>query len=128
MATFGKYDTIPGLVAYGDLSSSQYLVVQAASTAGQVKVATTAATDPILGVLQNDPASGEAAEVAFAGICKVKAAASVTYGAPVTTNSTGQVAVTTTDGDQIVGIAMEASDTAGDIIRLVLARFHYYAA
>ena len=128
MATFGKYETIPGLVATGDLSSSQYLVVKASSTAGAVKVAATAATDAILGVLQNDPASGEAAEVAFSGICKVKAAASVTFGAPVTFNSTGQVKITTTDGDRIVGIALEASDTAGDIIRLVLGIYDRYVA
>ena len=128
MATFGRYETIPGLVATGDLSSSQYLVVKAASTAGAVKVATTAATDAVLGVLQNDPASGEAAEVAFSGICKVKAAASVTFGAPVTFNSTGYVKITTTDGDRIVGIALEASDTAGDIIRLVLGFYDRYVA
>ena len=128
MATFGKYETIPGLIATGDLSASQYLVVKAASTAKAVKVATTAATDPVLGVLQNDPASGEAAEVAFSGICKVKAATSVTFGAPVTFNSTGYVKTTSTDGNRIVGIALEASDTAGDIISLLLGIYDRYVA
>jgi hypothetical protein len=128
MATYGEYQTIPGLVATGDLSSSQYKIVIAASTAGAVKVGATAATDPILGVLQNDPTDGQPAEVAFNGICKVLAEASVTYGSEVTVSSTGRAKTTTTDGNRIIGIALEASSTAGDAIRVLLSLHDRYLA
>lgn len=118
-----QYQTIPGLTAYGDLSSYQYYVVEATSTAGQVKVATTAATDPILGILQNDPASGEAALVASQGICYALAETGVTYGAPLTCSSTGRVKASTTDKHEIVGFALAASSAAGDMIPVLLSRF-----
>jgi hypothetical protein len=117
------YQTIPGVIATGDLSSYQYYVVCAASTAGAVKVAVTAATDPILGVLQNDPASGEAALVAAQGVCWALAEASVTYGSKLTCSSTGRVKATTTDKDEIVGIALAASSAAGDMVPVLLSRF-----
>ena len=124
MAIYSDYKTIPGLVASSaSLATAQFKIVQACSTAGQVKVCTTAATDKILGILQNDPAAGETAEVAYSGICAAAAAASVTFGSKLTTNSTGYVTSTTTDKDEIVGIALAASSTAGDIIPVLLTRF-----
>ena len=124
MAIYQDYGTLPGLVAGGDLSSSQYLVVKVASTAGAVIVGATKASDLLLGILQNDPAEGYAAEVAAWGVCKAKAAASVTYGSKLSCNSTGQVVSTTTDKDEIIGIALKASSTtAGDIIPVLLTRF-----
>jgi hypothetical protein len=121
MSTGGKYLSLPGLTATGDLSSKQYMVVQAASTAGAVKLATTAATDLLLGVLQNDPTSGQAAEVAFAGVCQALSEDSVTFGSYLTCSTTGRVKTTTTDGDEIVGFALRAGD-AGDKIPVMLKR------
>lgn len=118
----GKYWSVPGVVATGDLSSYQYYVVKHASTAGACKVATTAATDTLLGILQNDPTSGQAAEVAFLGIAKAAAEASVTAGSAVTCSSTGRVKTTTTDLDQIIGFAAAASSSAGDIIPVIVVR------
>ena len=118
----GQYWTIPGVVATGDLSSYQYYVVKHASTAGACKVATTAATDTLMGILQNDPTSGQAAEVAYTGIAYALAEASVTAGSAVTTSSTGRVKTTTTDLDQIVGFALAASSSAGDKIPVQLLR------
>ena len=123
MASYGQAWCIPGLAATGSLASNQYYVVQAASTAGTVKVATTKATDKILGILQNDPASGEAAEVAFLGICKAAAETSVVYGEHLTVSSTGRVKTVAADGDRVVGIALESSSTAGDIIRIIATNF-----
>ena len=96
MAIGGNYFTIPGIVATGDLSSNQYYIVKAGSTAGTVKVGATAATDPVLGVLQNDPTSGQAAEVACVGVCKVIAETSVSYGDQLTVSSTGRAKTSTT--------------------------------
>jgi len=128
MATFGQYWSIPGLAATGSLASYQYYIVMAGSTAATVKVATTPATDDVLGVLQNDPASGEAAVVAFAGIAKVAAETGITYGNRVTCSSTGRAKATDTDGHRIVGVALESSSTAGDIIRVALSISDRYKA
>lgn len=117
-----EYMTLPGLFATGDLSTKQYYVVKAASTAGAVKVATTAATDAILGVLLNDPTDGEPAVVAHAGVVDALAESGVTYGAKLTCSSTGRVKATTTTGDEIIGVALAASSAAGDKIPVALAR------
>lgn len=118
MATYGVYHTIPGLVATGDLSSYQYYLVKLASTAGACKVSA-ATTDYTIGVLQNDPGDGEAAEVAAIGIVKAKAGAATTAGVFQMANSTGYVTDVNTTG-RIVAFALEASATAGSIIRVVL--------
>ena len=123
MAYGGKYHSIPGLYATATLATKQYYVVCATSTADGVKVSTTAASDPILGILQNSPAANEPAEVAFTGICKALAEASVSYGNPLTASSTGRVKATTTDKDEIVGYALKASAAAGDLIPVLLTRF-----
>lgn len=123
---YQKYETLPGLVATGDLSAKQYFVVKASSTAGAVKVATTPASDAVLGILQNDPKDGEAAEVAFSGVVLALAENSVTFGAKLTCSSTGRVKVTTTAGDEVVGIALKASTAAGDLIPVMLARQNHH--
>ena len=119
MAQGGQFFTANvGLVATGDLSSYQYYVVKHGSTAGTVKVAS-AVDDAIAGILQNEPASGEAAEVAVLGVVKAAAEASVSAGSYLTVSSTGRVKATTTDLDYTVGQALEASSSAGDIIQIV---------
>lgn len=118
MATYATYLDIPGFTAVSTLASSQYYIVQLASTAGQVKLATSG-TSKIVGVVQNDPAAGEAANIAFAGVFKVAAETSVAIGDFITSSSTGRAKTTTTGGNSIIGKALDASSSAGDIIRCV---------
>ena len=66
--------------------------------------------------------------MAYSGICKVLAETSVTYGSEVTVSSTGRAKTTTTDGNRIIGIALEASASAGDLIRILLCRHDRYLA
>ena len=120
-AIYQEYMTIPGVVASGTVN--QYYVVQVATTAGAVKAATTPASDKVLGVLQNDPASGQPAEVACVGVCLAAAEASVAYGDWVAVSSTGRVKTTTADKDEVVGMALQASAAAGDVIPVLLSRF-----
>ena len=117
MATGGHYFTIPGLIANGtSLAAKQYYIVQHASTAGQCKLATSA-TSKILGVLQNDPAAGEACEVAaVGGIFKVMCEASVSLGDRLTASSTGRAKTSSTSGNVLIGQALEAYSTAAGII------------
>lgn len=122
MATYGVYWGIPGLVASGTVT--QYKIVKAATTAGAVVLAA-AQTDKILGVLQNDPASGQEADVAVMGIVKCLAEASVAAGDHVAASTTGRAKTTTTGNDHTLGIALDASAAAGDLIRVAVAISNY---
>lgn len=116
-----------GLVATSTLAAKQWYLVKASTTAGEVKVGS-ANTDQIIGVLQNDPAAGEAAVIGIGGVLKVAAEASVSIGAMLTCSSTGRAKTTTTDGDVCIGSALDASSSAGDIIRVVSGINHLYIA
>ena len=120
MAYSSDYFTIPGKLAGADLSSSQYKIVKFASTAGEVVLAS-AATDNIAGVLMNDPADGEVAEVAYLGIAKVQCEASQSEGAWVAASTTGRAKVTSTANDDVVGKLLKASTSAGDIVPIMIA-------
>lgn len=86
------------------------------------------ATDLLIGVLQNTPASGAAARVRFAGTSKVVASGVIAIGAYVTTDAAGKAVTTTTDGDLVVGQALEAAGADGDIIEIRLIMAHGYWA
>lgn len=122
MTTSANYLSIPGLTAGVSLATSQYLAVQFSTTAGQVKLVT-AATDQLAGLLQNDPAAGEAAEVAVIGVAKGKAAGTIYAGDHVTSNSTGLIA-TTTGNNHVLGVAVDGA-SANDIFRVALAPSNY---
>jgi len=109
-----------GLVATGDLSAKQFQPVQLASTAGAVKVAT-AVTDKVIGILQNDPANGEPAEIVVMGHSKARMAASIAAGSLLTPNSTGYLKAAASANDRVVGISLEASVGAGDIRPILVA-------
>lgn len=119
-----NYITLPGLTASATLAAKQYYCVKMASTAKQVIVGA-AATDRVIGIVQNDPAAGEEALVAIAGACKAAAETSVSVGDYVASSSTGRVKTTTTGNDDVIGLALEASSAAGDIITIVLRGFNY---
>ena len=110
---------LTGLLAGADLSAKQWFVVKMASTAKEV-VLNVLATTRGIGVLQNDPADGEPALVAINGAVRVATEASVSAGDFVAASTTGRAKTTTTDGDEIVGIALEANSAAGDIIGILL--------
>lgn len=127
MAYSNAFSSIPGLKATATLAAKQYYVVQASSTAGEVKVGTSA-TSKIIGVVQNDPAAGEVALVAGAGVAKCAAEASVAYGDFLTCSSTGRVKTTTTNNHLLVGKALAASSAAGDVIPVLLSIGAVYGA
>jgi hypothetical protein len=127
MATYAHLNTIPGLVAGGNLASSQYKVVKFASTANAV-VAVTATTSLAIGILQNDPASGEPAIVAGPGsiATALAGATDIAVGELLGFNSTGQVADHTTDGRYMLCQALQASTALNDEIKVfVIGLFGY---
>jgi len=79
-------------VAGADLSAEQFKFVEVDPGTGRV-TAVNAATDRPIGVLQNSPKSGEAADVLIAGGTKVLAGGTASAGEPVFSNASA-VAVT----------------------------------
>jgi hypothetical protein len=88
------------------------------SGAGAVDISSVAGT-AIIGVLQNKPLAGEAAEVMTAGITKAQADAAITVNAEVSVSADGQFK-TAVSGEVIVGVALEAAGAAGEIFALLL--------
>ena len=123
MAFSTNYRTLPGLVAGADLSAKQFHIVKLASTAGQVVLnGTSVFSANFCGILMNKPASGEEAEVAIDGVCKMIVATSTIVagdGIGCNTTSKGTDAGTTDNGPRIAK-AVEASAAANDIITVML--------
>jgi hypothetical protein len=116
------YKVIPGLLAGSNLSSSQYHVVIFASTAGEVVISDGPDNGMIAGLLQNDPADGEAAEVAYSGIAMgITESTAIVFGNVVASNATGELQIVPNDEAKILGHALETSSAVGDIIKVLVA-------
>lgn len=118
-----RYETIPGLTAAADLSASgQFKVVKLLSTAGQVNLAATSIiTETVIGLLQNNPKSGDAAEVAVGGIAKgVAGTSTIVIGSILGVNTTSYLVKTTTDNVQQIGKSLTKASAIGDVISVLL--------
>jgi len=112
--------------AGADLSDKQYHLVKL-SDSYEVKLCS-AETDVIIGVLQNEPESGEAAVVRVSGTSKVSTGTPVglSYGECVTSDSNGQAITTTTTNHSVIGIALgDASTAVDDVVEILISRFHH---
>ena len=121
MATEGPQICIPGLTASASLTAKQYYFVKM-SGASTVTVCS-GATDVPIGVLQNAPASGAAANVCSIGVTKISSDAAVTYGNHVGTSADGQAdpKVWGTDTTEyIVGQAITTSGGAGGMVTAMI--------
>ncbi len=109
------------LIAGADLSSSQYKFVK--MSADNTCVICAAATDVPIGVLQNDPASGEEASVTVIGGTKLTASAAIAAGIKIGTNNAGKadakIAGTDTT-EYTVGQVLSASGADGDLLTAVI--------
>ncbi len=88
-----------------------YLVKKSAATTFTIAAA---AGEVVLGVLQNDPASGGAGDIQVSGFSKVVYGGTVTMGDKLTTDASGRAVTSTKNGDHIVGRAM-VSGVVSDI-------------
>jgi hypothetical protein len=112
--------------AGADLSGKQYYAVQL-TTSETVTLAD--ATVRVLGILQNDPASGDAASVALAGISRAVTDGSGTAIAAMDAlapDANGKLVKTTTDNDETVATALQASTTDGAIIAVLVHPLRRY--
>lgn len=98
-----------------DLSAKQYYAVSLGSSGVS---AATVAGQKVVGILQNDPASGAAASVAIGGISLAKMGGTVAIGDYLTPTSAGKLVASQNVDDHIVGIALAAG--ASDELRSVV--------
>ena len=85
---------LPGAVASGDLSASQYRTVKLSESASfEVSAITNGNTEKPIGILQNDPdAAGKAAEVAIGGsVCKAELGGTVDEGDFLSMTNAGEL-------------------------------------
>lgn len=107
---------LPGLTAAADLSAKQYYFVKLAS-ATTVNVCS-ALTDVPIGVLQNTPTSGQAAEVLALGVSKVSGDENLAAGSLIGPSADGQADIRTIGTDTthyVVGQVILDNSAAGGI-------------
>lgn len=109
------------LPAAADLSSQQYRCVTV-NASGQAAVAN--ATALVVGILQNNPPSGQAATVAYSGVSKAKAGGVIAAGARVTSDASGNVIAAAAAGDSVIGVALEGA-AANDVIKVLIAQYPF---
>jgi len=116
-------DFVRSFIAGADLSAKQYFLVKLGTGVNDIVLAS-AATDRIVGVLQEKPKTGQPAQVAMLGTSKVVAGGTIAKGDCITSNASGQAIATTTAGNTVIGIALETAVT-GDIFEILLVNFKY---
>lgn len=109
---------VPSLVSNADLSalSNQYLAVVPHTVSGQIVVA--GAALEILGILQNNPAALEAAEITMNGVSKAISGAAITIGDEIEVDANGKV-ITLAAG-VAVGYCLDTAGGADEIVTVVL--------
>ena len=121
MSTVDNTQTI-SLPAGADLSAAQFQIVK---LSGGTVVLGSAAGELVLGVLLNDPESGQAATVCIGGKCKVKAGAAFAVDAYLKTD-TGGKAVTadrsdaSAVGSNVFAQAVELASAADEVVECIV--------
>jgi hypothetical protein len=98
----------------------QYMAVK---MSGGLVVPVTAATDAAIGVLQNKPAPGTAAQVRISGVTRMRSSdATITVGTTVYLDAFGMATHTKTGSSGSIGVAEEVSATAAGYMIAVLLK------
>ena len=116
-----QYSVKITLPAAADLSTKQYYFVKV-NTSGEAALCS-GATDKPIGVLQNSPTSGQAAEVLVVGGTKIVASASLDEGVAIGTTAAGKAGakvVGTDTTNYIVGQVILASGADGQLLTAVI--------
>lgn len=103
------------LISAADFTASQFLCASVNSS-GRAVLADADDLNQI-GVIQNNPPSGQATTVRIFGVTRAVYGGTVAAGARVTSNAAGRIVAATT-GQQVIGIAL-VSGVTGDIGRIL---------
>jgi hypothetical protein len=116
---------IASFIAGADLSSYQFRFVKMSGV--DTVVLAEDSTVPVVGVLLNNPTSGQSASVAYEGFCKVKASAGITQGALVAPTTGGKAVTTATTGHITAGLCVDTCST-DDLADIFLMRYQQYVS
>lgn len=89
-------------------------------------IAATGGTDVIIGIAEQATAANGQCPVIIRsaqGTAKVVASTTVSVGAKLTATTAGEAVTTTTDKHEVVGIALEAATTQGDLIEVIVSNY-----
>lgn len=115
-------DNDQSFLAGADLSGTDYRFVKMHATTANAVDAATAATDSIIGVRQNSPASGVECHVVIGGKAKLTLGGTVTVGAWLTATTAGAAIATVTLNNVVGAQALEAG-VSGDVIEVLVRTF-----
>ena len=129
----GYEGTLPGVTSAADLSGYTGRFAKMASATTVTYAA--AATDAIVGIIADGGIdSGDVVSIdTRVGVVVMlvvdgSARGGIAVGSMLTSDSAGRGVVTTTDGNIIGGMALDASTAANDVIRVLTMREHLYIA
>ena len=113
------------LAAGEDLSAKQFYGLKLSVSSRDTVVLPNAVNQVFFGVLQNDPTSGQAAQIATRSgdISKIISrgdVATIAIGDRLTLHSDGTFVKAQTDGQNFAGIAMQASTSSGNLINMLI--------
>lgn len=111
--------------AAADFTGKRYTIVKTDAN-GNI-VAASAATDAILGVIDNEPISGRTADVVLInseGTFKVKAGGTIAKDAYLTSDGNGNAVATTSTGNRVFGRAVKAA-VSGDVVEYIKCNEKY---
>lgn len=128
--SFGSNGVDISLVAAADQTAQQYR--GGTVDANGNFIIATAAGQSVIGVLQNNPASGQAASVRVGGVSKMVAGGAITAGALIKVDNQGRAVAATlasitqatvpnnVTGSDVIGIALKGAGGAGEIIPVIV--------
>lgn len=122
MAQEGPQTRVPGVVAGADLRTHQYKFVKL--SASNTVVLCAAVTDIPIGVLQDTPNTGQAANVCMSGETKLASGAALAAGAAIGTAADGRGAAYVAGTDitkYLVGQVLVASAGAGELATVLIS-------
>lgn len=125
------YEQLTGAITHSwpagaDLSAKQYYAVQL-TTSETITLAD--ATVRVVGVLQDAPTSGVAGNVTLCGISRAVTdgnAGAIAVMDTLAPDANGKLVKTTTDNDEAVAVALQASTTDGAIIAVFVLPLRRY--
>lgn len=127
-STLAVYTGVPGMPGSADPNSGNQFKFVKLSDVRTAVLATGAANEDVLGVLQNKPQyTGEACTIAISGVSRVRVGAAISAVGGVKVDSTGRVVpwvAGTDDQDLRVGTALETATTADQLISVLLQVGH----
>ncbi len=112
--------------AFGDLRSNQFFCVEFVPTLDKIVQRTSATTAVIAGVLQNQPNSGDVAVVRHLGKAKMLvncisiSCAGYLIGTTALGGADAKVTAGANSGQSVIGVAVEAAVTSGQLCEVVL--------